>query len=65
MTKAPKPTRTKLKPKPTVKGFSCPDCRGVRLFVRETTRPMPGLIRRYRECTACGYRVTTEERKAK
>lgn len=60
MTKPPK-----RKTKPTAKGFACPDCRGQRLFVRDTVRPMPGLIRRYRECVVCGFRVVTEERKQK
>lgn len=65
VTQAPKPTRKKAKPKPTTKGFSCPDCRGVRLHTTHTTRPIVGMVRRYRKCSACGLRITTEERIAK
>lgn len=50
--------------KPTT-GMHCPDCRGRRLFVTDTTRPAPGMVARYRECTACGYRVKTVERVAR
>lgn len=48
--------------KPAPKGFSCPSCAGVRLCVYRTRRPCPGLVVRYRECSACGLRVVTEER---
>lgn len=44
------------------KGFACANCRGVRLFVYRTRRPCAGLVVRYRECSACGARVVTEER---
>lgn len=57
--------KTKPKPKPTMKGFSCPECRGLRLHVSHVVRPMPGLIVRYRKCTVCEYQVVTEERKRK
>lgn len=50
---------------PALKGFGCPECKGHRLFVTDTERPMPGLVVRFRECSACGYRVVTEERVAK
>ena len=49
-------------PAPSVKGFTCPDCRGVRLFVYRTRRPAAGRIVRYRQCSACGFRLVTEER---
>lgn len=45
-----------------VRGFACPTCRGVRLFVYRTRRPMAGRVVRYRKCSWCGYRTTTEER---
>lgn len=45
-----------------VRGFACPECSGVRLFVYRTRRPARGLVVRYRECAACGFRVVTEER---
>ena len=47
---------------PRVCGFACPQCRGVRLFVYRTRRPCPGLVVRYRKCTACGHRIVTDER---
>jgi transcriptional regulator NrdR family protein len=48
-----------------VKGFRCPHCRGERLYVLQSRRPAAGLIVRYRECSACGHRVVTEERVSK
>lgn len=50
---------------PPVKGINCPDCHGVRMFVAITYNPCPGLVVRYRECTACGCRLVTEERVVK
>ncbi|HEY1186928.1 MAG TPA: hypothetical protein VGE74_04690 [Gemmata sp.] len=50
-------------PKP--RGFVCPECVGVRLAVYRTRRPRRGLIVRYRECSACGYREATEEQCAR
>lgn len=47
------------------RGFTCPDCRGVRLFVYRTQSPAKGRVVRYRACSACGYRVATEERVAR
>lgn len=47
---------------PSAKGFSCPNCVGVRLFVTHTRRPKKGLIVRHRKCTACGLSVVTDER---
>jgi len=44
------------------KGFACPNCVGVRLFVTATKRPKRGLIVRYRKCTSCGFSVVTDER---
>lgn len=55
----------KQKPRPTVKGFACENCKGHRLHVIDTERPMAGLVVRYRECSACGYRIVTEERLSK
>ena len=51
--------------KPLQKGFYCPDCRGVRLAVTTTEKACPGLIVRYRRCSACGLRIVTEERVAR
>lgn len=76
MTKTPKPTRTNSKiplPKPrkfkvTSKGFTCPTCAGpkpVRMVPVRTSRPMRGLIVRYRRCPKCGHKVKTEERLSK
>lgn len=56
---------TRTRPRPYVRGFACPTCVGVRLFVCETKRPMTGLIVRYRKCGVCGFKVVTEERKRK
>jgi hypothetical protein len=44
-----------------IRGIFCPTCRGVRLVVYRTRRPRMGLVRRYRECSACGLRLVTEE----
>jgi len=49
--------------KPT--GLYCPECRGFRLTVADTTRPAPGVVVRYRTCTACGCQVKTTERVTK
>lgn len=63
------PAELPAKPKPAkpvkVRGMTCPDCTGVRLFVYKTTRPRAGCIRRYRSCAACGYRETGEERRGR
>ena len=48
-----------------LKGFTCPECHGVRLQVMTTYKPSSGLIVRYRQCTACGHRTVTEERVSK
>jgi transcriptional regulator NrdR family protein len=45
-----------------VKGMTCPACRGWRLHVVTTRNVAPGITRRYRECSGCGERCTTEER---
>jgi hypothetical protein len=45
-----------------LRGFTCPHCRGVRLFVYRTRRPCAGKIVRYRQCSVCGFRTTTEEK---
>lgn len=55
----------KQKPRPTMKGFACANCNGHRLHVVRVTRPMAGLVVRYRECSACGTKLVTEERKRK
>lgn len=47
---------------PNPKGIYCPSCRGVRLAVLATRRPCPGLVLRYRKCSACDARLVTEER---
>lgn len=47
------------------RGFYCPSCRGHRLSVTTVKRPCPGLVVRYRRCTACGAKLITEERVAK
>ena len=49
----------------TTRGFTCPDCKGVRLHVMTTYKPSSGLIVRYRQCSACGHRTVTEERVSK
>ncbi len=51
----------KAKARPA-KGFPCPECVGVRLFVYRTETPRRGLIVRYRKCSACGFSEVTEER---
>jgi transcriptional regulator NrdR family protein len=56
-----KPTR-KARPVSTVKGLTCPACRGFRLFVVTSCNTAPGIVRRYRECSGCGGRFATEER---
>lgn len=50
------------KPPRNPKGIYCPSCRGVRFTVVTTRRPCPGLTVRYRRCTACGTKITTEDR---
>lgn len=47
---------------PTVKGFPCPVCKGVRLMACGTRYPAPGITVRYRRCTACGHKIVTRER---
>ncbi len=46
-------------------GIVCPKC-GCRHFwrVRDTDK-IPGGVRRYRECRACGHRIMTTEKKGK
>lgn len=58
--------RKRKPPKKTepLKGIDCPHCRGFRLTLLRSTRPCRGVIRRRRECTACGHRFNTEERVA-
>ncbi|HVL14486.1 MAG TPA: hypothetical protein VM529_18075 [Gemmata sp.] len=46
---------------PTIRGISCPTCRGQRLAVSYTHQPAPGVRVRYRECSACGTRMKTRE----
>lgn len=46
---------------PPPRGLYCPDCRGVRLTVTDTTRPAPGVRIRYRSCSACGCKLKTRE----
>jgi len=58
----PQPVPAAL-PKPKrLRGFTCPNCRGVRLFVYRTRRPCAGKVVRYRQCSTCTYRTTTEEK---
>lgn len=44
------------------KGLRCPECRGVRLHVYSTYKPLPGRVIRYLRCTACGHKTKSEER---
>jgi hypothetical protein len=46
------------------RGFPCPCCAGKMrvLCVRKPTRHM---VRRYRQCRECGFRLVTEERPRK
>lgn len=46
-----------------IRGITCPNCVGSRLDVYKTRRPCNGKVVRYRKCSACGYRCSTEERK--
>jgi hypothetical protein len=48
--------------RPRIRGFACPSCVGVRLFVYRTRRPCAGKVLRYRMCSSCGHRQTTEEK---
>lgn len=50
-------TATSAKPK----GLFCPECRGVRLTVTDTTKPVAGVRIRYRVCSACGCKLKTRE----
>lgn len=44
------------------KGFYCPNCPGLRLFVVTVVSRCPGRRDRYRECRSCAYRIKTIER---
>ena len=43
------------------RGLYCPSCRGVRLTVRHTKTPCPGVKVRYRKCTTCERILKTQE----
>lgn len=43
------------------KGIVCPKCGSSKLRAVTTTKPLSGLVVRYRKCQ-CGQRITTEER---
>jgi transcriptional regulator NrdR family protein len=43
------------------KGLHCPECRGARVLVLSSYRPVAGRKFRYRKCTACGCRFKTVE----
>jgi DNA-directed RNA polymerase subunit RPC12/RpoP len=47
------------------KGLFCPECRGQRLVTTTTRRVCAGVTIRYRRCSACGFRIVTEEKLAK
>ncbi len=48
---------------PKLRGFRCPDC-GTPLKVRRTLAAAREVVRRRRLCPACGYRLSTVERRA-
>ena len=47
--------------KKQLKGYFCPNCYGRRLHTVTTKRVATFVIRRYRECVVCNYRLKTKE----
>lgn len=47
---------------PPPNGVHCPACRGGKLVVTATRKPVPGVTVQYRRCASCDERVVTEVR---